>query len=218
MSEAKIRILVVEDESLVAMDLKRRLQRWGHEVLGPVATAEEALRIATAESPDLVLLDIRLQGEPDGTVVAKLLRERGDPAIVFLTANSDDDTLARAKASEPHAFLLKPFRDRDLQIALEMALYKSQAERRVRSLVAELTRALEHVKKLSGLLPICANCSKIRDDRGYWKRVETYIQEHSEATFSHSVCPTCAAKLYPEYFDAQGAPRALEAEDVVGPK
>ena len=73
---------------------------------------------------------------------------------------------------------------------------KAEAERE--RLIQELQKALAEVKKLSGLLPICASCNKIRDDKGYWNRLETFIQAHSEAQFSHSVCPDCARKLYPE--------------------
>jgi hypothetical protein len=73
---------------------------------------------------------------------------------------------------------------------------KVEAERE--KLIRELRKALAEVKKLSGLLPICASCNKIRDDRGYWNRLETYIQAHSEAKFSHSVCPECARRLYPD--------------------
>lgn len=67
-------------------------------------------------------------------------------------------------------------------------------------LVVELKKALEEIKTLSGFLPICASCKKIRDDRGYWNELERYISEHSEAQFSHGLCPECAEKLYPEYF------------------
>ena len=74
-----------------------------------------------------------------------------------------------------------------------------EAERE--DLIRTLQEALHSVKTLSGLLPICANCKKIRDDRGYWHQVEVYIHEHSEADFSHSLCPECAKKLYPEFYD-----------------
>jgi hypothetical protein len=70
-----------------------------------------------------------------------------------------------------------------------------------RRLVLELKKALDEIKTLSGFLPICASCKKIRDDRGYWNEVEKYIGEHSDAQFSHGLCPDCAQKLYPEYFN-----------------
>jgi hypothetical protein len=67
--------------------------------------------------------------------------------------------------------------------------------------IDELQQALKQVKTLSGMLPICANCKKIRDDQGYWTQIESYISSHSDVDFSHSICPECAKKLYPEYYD-----------------
>jgi hypothetical protein len=78
-------------------------------------------------------------------------------------------------------------------------LKRAEAERE--KLIQELRKALSEVKRLSGMLPICASCKKIRDDKGYWTQIEAYIRDHSEAEFSHSVCPECAKKLYPEYYE-----------------
>jgi len=75
-----------------------------------------------------------------------------------------------------------------------------QADEEKSKVIKELQKALERVKTLSGMLPICASCKKIRDDRGYWNKIEAYIEKHSEAEFSHGICPECARKLYPEYF------------------
>ncbi len=77
---------------------------------------------------------------------------------------------------------------------------RKQAEEAQKKLVFELQAALAKVKTLSGLLPICASCKKIRDDKGYWNQIESFISEHSEAEFSHGFCPECAAKLYPEFY------------------
>jgi len=68
-------------------------------------------------------------------------------------------------------------------------------------IATELQQTLQHVKRLQGILPICANCKKIRDDKGYWNKIESYISEHSEADFSHGICPECVKKLYPDYID-----------------
>jgi PAS domain S-box-containing protein len=78
--------------------------------------------------------------------------------------------------------------------------YRKQAEEEKAKLVADLTEALAQVKKLSGFLPICGSCKKIRDDKGYWQQIEAYIRDHSEAEFSHSICPECIEKLYPEFY------------------
>jgi hypothetical protein len=82
-----------------------------------------------------------------------------------------------------------------------------QAEEKQRNLVVKLQEALAKIKTLSGILPICASCKKIRDDRGYWNQVEAYVRDHSEAEFSHSICPECAKKLYPDFFKEGGPPR-----------
>ena len=74
-----------------------------------------------------------------------------------------------------------------------------QAEEQREKLILELQKAISEIKTLSGLLPICASCKMIRDDKGYWKQIESYIKEHSEAEFSHSICPDCAKRLYPEF-------------------
>jgi len=79
---------------------------------------------------------------------------------------------------------------------------QKQQEKERERLIQQLQKALSEVRKLSGMLPICASCKKIRNDKGYWQQVESYITQHSEAQFSHGICPECARKLYPEYYDA----------------
>jgi hypothetical protein len=111
--------------------------------------------------------------------------------------------LERAKITEPFGYLLKPFQPRELRSTIEMALYKAEMERQLKQANHELKAALAQVKKLSGLLPICANCKKIRDSDDYWHEVEDYISSHSEADFSHGICPDCMKKLYPEVYEAK---------------
>jgi hypothetical protein len=82
--------------------------------------------------------------------------------------------------------------------SIGIALMRKQAEEEREKLVTELQKALLEVKKLSGMLPICASCKNIRDDKGYWNQIESYIRDHSEAEFSHGICPDCVEKLYPE--------------------
>ncbi len=77
---------------------------------------------------------------------------------------------------------------------------RKRAEEEREKVITQLQQALAQVKRLSGLFPICASCKKIRDDQGYWQQVEEYIRDHSEAEFSHSICPDCARKLYPEFY------------------
>ncbi len=128
----KIRILVVEDESLVARDIQNMLRSLGYEVTGVVASGEQAIQKASASPPDLVLMDIVLKGEIDGiTAAEKLWEEYGIP-VIYLTAYADDTTFERAKLTKPFGYLLKPFEERELQTTIEMALYKSKMEMRLR--------------------------------------------------------------------------------------
>ena len=127
-----IRILVVEDESLVARDLEHMLISLGHSVVGIITTGEEALKAARDKQPDLVLMDIVLKGEIDGIAAAERIWESWGIPVVYLTAYADDTIFQRAKLSEPFGYLLKPFERRELQTTIEMALYKSRMENRLR--------------------------------------------------------------------------------------
>src|SRR2546422_475577 len=123
--------------------------------------ADDALRLTHELMPDLVLMDIRLQPEMDGIQAAEQLRALAIP-VVFLTAYSDAATLERAKLTEPCGYILKPFETRELEIVIEMGLYKHRMEQERQGLIQRLQQALASVKTLTGLLPICAYCKKIK--------------------------------------------------------
>ncbi len=128
----RTRILVVEDESLVARDIQNMLKGLGYEVTAVVTSGELALERAAADPPDIALMDIVLKGEIDGIAAAeKLWEEHGIP-VIYLTAYADDLTFQRAKATGPFGYLLKPFEERELQTTVEMALYKSRMEKKLR--------------------------------------------------------------------------------------
>jgi len=128
----KADILIVEDEAVVAADLAGKLQRAGYRSVGIAADGDDAVATAKATSPDLVLMDIRLGGNTDGIETAERIRAFRNVPIVYLTAHSDTDTLRRAATTEPFGYILKPFEERDLTTQIEIALYKHQAERRLR--------------------------------------------------------------------------------------
>ncbi len=322
------RILIVEDEVVVSTDLAMKLKRIGYEVAGCIRYGEQALDAAFRNHAEMVIMDIHLKGEMDGTKAAKAISENLGIPIIFLTAYSDENTINKAKEGAPYAYLKKPVRLEDLAISIDIAFYKSEMESKLKKneiryrtvadythnwetwispsgeieymspscervtgysreefledpslilhimqvdnptlqefkqhfshkekteqiqfkiktktgetrwiehvcrpvfsdmgdyigrrgsniditdkkladqarekLIQELEEALTKVKTLNGLLPICCSCKKIRDDDGYWNQIETYMTEHSEIEFSHSICPDCAQKLYPEYYD-----------------
>lgn len=127
-----IRILVVEDESIVAMDIRMMLQNTGYQVVAAVDSGEKAVEKARESLPDLVLMDIHLKGKMDGIEAAKIIRDQFFLPVIFLTAFADDDTLKRAGASEAFGYIMKPFEEQNLKPAIEMALYKHKLERALR--------------------------------------------------------------------------------------
>src|SRR3712207_119843 len=128
------RILVVEDEGIVARDLQNKLQRLGYAVPAVASSGEEAIRKAEEHAPDLVLMDIVLKGQMDGIEAAALIWEQCRVPAVYLTAYGDDTTLQRAKVTRPYGYVLKPFSDRELRINIEVALYRSQMERKLQGM------------------------------------------------------------------------------------
>ncbi len=326
------RLLIVEDESIVAMALEQRLLDMGHEVVGVVDSGTEAIAAAVRTHPDLILMDIQLKEDMDGIEAARQIRSRLNIPVIYLTAHADETTISRAKITEPFGYITKPINDRDLRVNIEIALYKHQTERALQErelwlattlksigegviatdskgtvlflnpvaeqisgwrqteviglpfstvfrlvdedtgepvpppveevirsgqttaadrhvclqtkshacvpvtcttaaikydsgevvgavvvfqditlqrhaeaereqLITELQDALGTIKILSGIIPICASCKKIRDTEGHWVAPEVYLSERSRAEFSHGICPDCAKKLYPDLYD-----------------
>lgn len=129
MPQAKDKILIVEDEGIVAMELEERLTHLGYDVVGVAATGRLAIESARQTLPDLVLMDINLRGGMDGVEAARFIKHEVGSAIIFLTAFAGETTLASVKPVEPMAYLLKPFDDRSLDVTVQLALHRSRAER-----------------------------------------------------------------------------------------
>jgi two-component system, cell cycle sensor histidine kinase and response regulator CckA len=142
------KILVVEDERIVARDIAQRLTSYGYGVVGLPRSGDEAVRVAGEERPDLVLMDIRLSGEMDGIATAAEIRSRYQTPVVYLTAYADDDTLRRASITEPYGYVLKPFDERELRTVIEMALYKHAAERKLHDSERRIRAAEEKYRSI----------------------------------------------------------------------
>ncbi len=138
-------ILVVEDEQIVAAELKERLYSLGYRVAGVAATGPEAIAKAEDVDPDLILMDIRLKGQMDGIDAAGRILSRRDVPIVFVTAHADEATLQRAKVTGPMGYVLKPFSEKELQTAVEIALYKHAMEKRLREQKQWLVALLDSI-------------------------------------------------------------------------
>ncbi|MBM3267973.1 MAG: PAS domain S-box protein [Candidatus Sericytochromatia bacterium] len=147
------RILVVEDEAIVAMGIASTLANLGHKVVSVVATGTEALDAAARLRPDLVLMDVVLSGPMDGIEASERLRQMHGIPVVYLTAYSDAATLGRAKETEPYGYIVKPFQEKDLEIAIDMALYRHDADRRIahaeRRFAAVFDQAFQYIAVLT---------------------------------------------------------------------
>ncbi|MFN2396888.1 MAG: response regulator, partial [Bacteroidales bacterium] len=125
---AKVKILVVEDESIVAKDIQNSLKKMGYQVPTTVSSAEKAIEEIEENRPDLILMDIMLKGQMSGIEAANHIKERFGIPLIFLTAYADDNTLSKAKITEPYGYIIKPFKEKELQTTIEMALYKHEKD------------------------------------------------------------------------------------------
>jgi len=141
----KARVMVVEDEALVAMAIESCLKNLGHQVAASAVSGEEAVRKAISLDPDLVLMDIRLKGRIDGIEAASRISQALHIPIVYLTAHSDDETLVRARATEQYGFILKPFDEKTLKAVIQMTLYRSAMQSKVRRGRDHLDRLLNSI-------------------------------------------------------------------------
>lgn len=140
-----VKILIVEDASIVALDLQRSLQNMGYQVTDIVTSGEAAVKCLECEKPGLILMDIKLSGVLDGIATAEIIRRNQDIPVIYLTAYSDRDTLERAKITEPFGYIIKPFEDRELRTVIEMALYKHGLNRRLKENEKWLATTLQSI-------------------------------------------------------------------------
>ncbi len=146
---AKANIMVVEDAAIVSLDIQRRLKGLGYDISASAVAGEEAIEKAGKSHPDLVLMDICLKGKMDGVQAAEQIRKKFNIPVVYLTAMSDDETIRRAALTEPFGYLLKPFDERDLRTTIEIALYKHQAEAKMKGESEQRAALLEVARILA---------------------------------------------------------------------
>lgn len=129
---AKTNVLVVEDESIVSKDIQHSLKKLGYNVVGSSSTGEKAIELALELKPDVVLMDIMLKGKLTGIDASEEIRKTLNIPVIYLTAYADEATLEKAKVTEPHGYIIKPFKEIDIHTSIEMAIYKHQKETEVR--------------------------------------------------------------------------------------
>ena len=197
-------ILVVEDSLPSLQAVQNVLTEGGYKVRG-ATDGRTAMMIVGAKPPDLILLDVSMPGM-DGFEVCQHLKDENDThdiPVIFITGK--DDVVDKMKGFDVGGvdYITKPFQAEDVLARVETHLTIHNLQKRLEEKNRELQEknhqleeAFLNIKTLRGLLPICAYCKNIRDDRGYWQQVEVYIRDHSEAMFSHGICPGCVEKFY----------------------
>jgi response regulator RpfG family c-di-GMP phosphodiesterase len=198
--------LLIVDDTPENLAILYKMLREDYELIG-AGSGQEALRVLESVTPDMILLDIMMP-EMSGLEVCRIIKEQDslrEIPVIFITALTEEADEARGFLAGAVDYITKPFKKSILKhrICTHLQL-KFQRDALARKNL-ELEEALARVNELSGLLPICMHCKKIRDDKGYWNQLETYISEHSEALFSHGICPECYKVEMQRYADSRGA-------------
>jgi len=201
MNTRKQTVLIVDDEPTNIEILNRALGT-DYEILA-VTSGKEALEIAAHQSPDLIVLDIIMPVMSGYEVLQNLKQSASlkEIPVVFITALDREDRETRGLELGAVDYITKPFNPAVVKLRVKTQLQLKLQRDALTLRNIELQEALAKIKTLSGFIPICASCKKIRDDRGYWNQLENYIREHSDADFTHGYCPDCMKKLFPEYYE-----------------
>ncbi len=197
-----IHLLLIEDDEGDAYLIREMLSETAQDVLikqtGRLSAAAEKL---AAGGFDIVLADLGLPDSHGLQTVRSLCEKFKNLPLIVLTGLSDEKVGMQALQEGAQDYLVKgQISGGLLTKAIRYSIERKRISNEKEQLIVELQDALVKVRVLQGLLPICSSCKKIRDDKGYWQQIEGYISEHSEAEFSHGICPPCAEKLYPSIF------------------
>jgi phosphoserine phosphatase RsbU/P len=192
-----MRVLIAEDNSTTRSLLQEALTDWGFDVLTASDGREAWQQLAHGDAPHLILLDWTMP-EMDGIEVCRAVRQlphvRTNYIILLTARDSPDDVVVGLEAGADD-YITKPFEPAELRARLQVGVRIVALQHSLARRVGELEEALARVKQLHGLLPICSYCKKIRDDQNYWQQVEAYISSHTDAQFSHGVCPDCYERI-----------------------
>ena len=188
-----MRVIIAEDDAVSRRILETLLRKWGHEVT--ITEDGEAAWDVLREpgAPSLAILDIMMPGI-DGLEVCRRLRQLPNtipPYVILLTANHGVREIVKGIEAGADDYLTKPYDRDELRVRLQVGVRIVELQTSLAERVGQLEVALAQVKQLEGILPICSYCKKIRNDVDCWEHVETYVTDHSEAEFSHGICPAC---------------------------
>jgi phosphoserine phosphatase RsbU/P len=204
-----MRILIAEDDPVSRRVLETTLLRYGHEVVVTKDGAEALAVLQQDDAPSLAVLDWMMPGL-DGVEVCRRLRQVESPTppyLILLTAKSGKQDVVKGLEAGANDYLTKPFDYEELRARVSVGATVVDLQQKLAARINELEDALSQIKQLQGILPICSYCKNVRDDQNYWQQLDSYISEHSEAQFSHGICPTCYdEKVRPQLEEMEGNP------------
>lgn len=190
-----MRILIAEDDPMSGFLLKTTLTNWGHEVIATTDGSQALEVLQSADPPPIAVLDWMMP-VLDGAEICRRLRasEAASIYIIMLTAKGERKDMLDGLAAGADDYLTKPFDAEELKARVRVGVRMVEIQQVLHKKVQELEAALGQVKQLQGILPICSYCKHVRDDKNYWQEVDAYVSSHSEAEFSHGICPDCYQK------------------------
>jgi len=205
-----MRVVIAEDDRVAAEILTRTLRRWKFDPTVTANGADAWEQLRSAGGPTLAILDWMMPAL-DGPEVCRLVRRElplANVYVILVTARETRGDIVVGLDAGADDYVIKPFDVEELRARIAVGLRVLTLQERLAERVEELQAALSNVKRLHGLLPICSYCKRIRGDDQYWQQVEGYIAEHSDAQFSHGICPTCYVAVSAELDAAAAARRA----------
>jgi DNA-binding response OmpR family regulator len=192
-----MKVLIADDDVVTRHLLETTLKSWDYEVCA-AADGAEALRILEGGTrPEIALLDWQMP-ERDGPEVCRIIRARPQTMpvyIILLTSLGGRPNIIQGLRAGADDYITKPFDRDELCARLEVGRRVVELQRSLAARIQQLEDAMARVKQLQGLVPICSYCKKIRNDKNFWQQVDAYVSEHSEAQFSHGICPECYEKI-----------------------
>ncbi|MDO9262588.1 MAG: response regulator transcription factor [Desulfosalsimonadaceae bacterium] len=208
-----MRILIAEDDFTSRAMLAAVLKKSGHEVLETVNGGEAWDALQAPDAPLLVILDwmMPVMNGPEVVRRVRALQTDRPPYVIMLTTRGEKADIIAGLDAGANDYLAKPFDPGELHARIEVGRRMIEMQDALADKIAELGRALSQIKTLRGIVPICANCKKIRNDAGYWQQVEVYVHNHTEADFTHGICPECMEELYPEFEQEEDGCREEES-------
>jgi len=191
-----MKILIAEDDLTSRRRLEAVLTKWGYEVVSCSNGKQAWEKLQSVYTPKLAILDW-VMPEMGGIEVCRRLREldtQNPVYVLLLTVRKEKENIVCGLEAGADDYIIKPFEPDELQARIRVGCRVLQLQEKLVNHIKDLQDSLQHIKTLQGILPICSYCKNIRDDQNYWEEVEEYVIKHSNADFTHSICPKCYEK------------------------